>query len=38
MKILTVGDIVGRSGIQKLKQELPKLMQEKQIDFCIVNR
>ncbi len=38
MKILVVGDIVGRSGIQKLKETLPKLIKEKQIDFCIVNR
>ncbi len=37
MNILAVGDIVGRSGIQKLKEVLPKIMQENNIDFCIVN-
>ncbi len=37
MKILAVGDIVGRSGIQKLKESLPCLLQENQIDFCLVN-
>ncbi len=37
MKILAVGDIVGRSGIQKLKESLPHLLEENQIDFCLVN-
>lgn len=37
MKILTVGDIVGENGLEKLKQTLPKLKEEKQIDFVIVN-
>lgn len=34
MKFLIVGDIVGRPGLNKLKEELEK---RKDIDFCIVN-
>lgn len=37
MKILTVGDIVGENGLDKLKQILPKIKEEKQIDFVVVN-
>lgn len=37
MKILTVGDLVGKTGIQMLKNYLPKLIKEKDIDFVIVN-
>ena len=37
MKILAVGDIVGRDGLNKLKLELSKIIEEKQIDFVIVN-
>ncbi len=37
MKILAVGDIVGRSGLQKLKDTLPKVIKENNIDFVIVN-
>ncbi len=37
MKILTVGDIVGENGLDKLKQVLPKIKEEKKIDFVIVN-
>lgn len=37
MKILAVGDIVGKSGIDKLKECLPNLMQKNEIDFVIVN-
>lgn len=37
MKILAVGDIVGKDGLNKLKLELPKIIEEKQIDFVIVN-
>ena len=37
MNILAVGDIVGSSGVNKLKQELPKIKQEYDIDFTIVN-
>ena len=34
MKVLIVGDIVGRTGINRLKEELNK---RKDIDICIVN-
>lgn len=37
MRILTVGDIVGENGLDKLKQILPKLKQEMKIDFIVVN-
>lgn len=37
MKILAVGDIVGENGVKKLKEMLPKIRQEENIDFCIVN-
>ena len=37
MKILAVGDIVGENGLEKLKQVLPKLKEEEQIDFVLVN-
>lgn len=37
MRILAVGDIVGENGVKKLKQELPHIRQENNIDFVIVN-
>lgn len=37
MNILAVGDIVGKSGVDKLKMELPKIVKENNIDFVIVN-
>lgn len=37
MKILAVGDIVGRTGVQKLKSTLPQLVKENNVDFVIVN-
>ena len=37
MRILAIGDIVGENGVRKLKQELPRIRQEKNIDFVIVN-
>ena len=37
MKILTIGDIVGESGVKKFKEELPKIKEENKIDFIIVN-
>ena len=37
MNILTVGDIVGNSGINKLKLELKNIKNKYNIDFCIVN-
>ena len=37
MRILAVGDIVGESGVRKLKEELPKMKKEEEIDFVITN-
>ena len=37
MKILAVGDIVGNSGINKIKSELKNIKEKYDIDFCIVN-
>jgi len=37
MKILAIGDIVGNTGIKKVKDVLPKLKEEYGIDFIIAN-
>ncbi len=37
MRILAIGDLVGSSGIRKLKSELSKLIEKEEIDFVIVN-
>ncbi len=37
MRILVVGDIVGQCGVKKLREELPKLKQNRNIDFIVVN-
>ena len=37
MRVLAIGDIVGENGLEKLKVTLPKLKEEKNIDFVIVN-
>ena len=37
MKILAIGDIVGKNGLQKLKDCLPNIIKENNIDFVIVN-
>ena len=37
MNILAVGDIVGSVGIKELKEKLPKVKEENNIDFIIVN-
>jgi len=37
MKILAVGDIVGESGVKKLKEVLPKIKKEEKVDFVITN-
>ena len=37
MKILAVGDIVGSIGLNKLKELLPKIIEEENIDFVVVN-
>ena len=37
MKILAVGDLVGETGLERLKRDLPKLQEAENIDFTIVN-
>ena len=37
MKILAVGDLVGETGVEKLKRTLPKLQEAEHIDFTIIN-
>ena len=37
MKVLAVGDLVGEDGVKKLKETLPKIREEYNIDFVIVN-
>ena len=37
MKVLAIGDLIGSAGIKKLKKELPKIIESKNIDFVIVN-
>lgn len=37
MKILAVGDLVGKSGYLKFKKELPELVKKENINFVIVN-
>ena len=37
MKILILGDVIGISGVEGLKENLNKVIQDKKIDFTIVN-
>ncbi len=37
MKILAVGDLVGKSGLVKLKTSLPQIVEQNSVDFIIVN-
>lgn len=37
INVLAVGDVVSQSGCDKLRECLPKLKRENNIDFCIVN-
>ena len=37
MKILILGDVMGNSGVDQLKENLNKIIKEKKIDFTIVN-
>ena len=37
MNILTVGDVVGKTGIEELKHKLPKIVSDNNIDFIVVN-
>lgn len=37
MRVLIIGDVVGKPGLEKLRQVVPSLLKEENIDFCIVN-
>ena len=37
LKILAIGDLVGESGVRKLKELLPKIREEEKIDYDIEN-
>lgn len=37
MKILTIGDIIGNSGVKKVKEIIPEYKKQNNIDFIIVN-
>ncbi len=37
MRIFFLGDIVGKSGVNSVKENLPKIIKKKKIDFVIVN-
>ena len=37
MKVLAIGDIVGENGLKKVREILPKLRKEEEIDFIIAN-
>ena len=37
MKVLVIGDIIGNSGVNDVKNKLPNIIKEKNIDFVIAN-
>lgn len=37
MRVLAIGDIIGESGMKKMREVLPKLIKEESIDFIIAN-
>jgi len=37
MKILILGDVMGNSGVEQLKENLNKIIQDKKINFTIIN-
>ena len=37
MNFLIIGDVVGKSGVEKLQEELQSLIKKNNIDFCILN-
>ena len=37
MKILFLGDVVGKSGCEAIEKNLPVILEENSIDFSIVN-
>lgn len=36
-RVLAVGDVVGRPGLDYLRRQLPRLRRELRVDFCVVN-
>ena len=36
MKILLIGDIVGQSGVKKVKETIPEYKKQNNIDFIIL--
>ena len=37
MNILVLGDVVGPSGVKAIKEKLPKIIEQKKIDFVVLN-
>ena len=37
MNILVLGDVMGPSGVKAVKEKLPKLIKEKNLDFVVIN-
>lgn len=37
IRILVIGDVVGKPGLEAVKRLLPGLVREQDIDFCVVN-
>ena len=37
MKILILGDVMGNTGVEQIKNNLNKIIQDKKINFTIVN-
>ncbi len=36
-RVLAIGDVVGRPGVEYLRRQLPKLRKQYAVDFCVVN-
>ena len=37
MNILVLGDVFGQPGVRAVKEKLPQIIEEKKIDFVIIN-
>ena len=37
MRVLAIGDVIGKTGVKRLTCDLPKLIKDRDIDFVIVN-
>ena len=37
MKILVLGDVMGLSGREAIKKNLPEILQKNNIDFTVIN-